>query len=603
MSSSINDLLQESLDTAHRAWDNIADPSLANLHELPSKVASSLQDAWAKITNNGTLGGVPNPRDWLPEQLAPAPPPPPPAPTHRSAVWLDSLAKHLARHPAAYSFAAVGLTGSASYYLFPRQTLVALSPITRLVPLTVLPDPKNRPLRLLPAQHGVAGEVRKEAVVVLGADSPVGRELALEMERRGFVVIATVKEPVEVYALERMSRGWMKVLVLDPNDSSSVSPFLRSLSTALSLRFPLHTSGDPFSRPAHALALTGVVNCLSLSSVPEALAPLEAVENDAVKKLVGERISTVVGVVKGVLPFLRTAASRPGAPAGSFVSLVPSSSSNLSLPFLSLTSAGDAALSSLFHSLRRELSASSGPSVHLTILETGFFHLPDSPQHQTSSPRTAQPAPLPIRLESVYAPALARRAPPPAVQQGETGARTKCASRKGSEVRRLSRRVFKILVRPANASAVERVGAGSRTYLLVSLLPHSLVDLCLTIHDRLYGLYLSHLSKRLAAVSARLPSSSRSSSSSRSGRPLPTPPAAQQQHPESLRPSTSPTTPSQVPVADSFARPSSEKEKEKDQQDAAETGSQSSLEDFGPLGGSQASMGGSFVSVGREELA
>ncbi|GAA5822836.1 hypothetical protein JCM11251_004395 [Rhodosporidiobolus azoricus] len=599
MSNSINDLLQDTLDSAHRAWDNLVDPSLANLHDVPSKVASSIHDAWAKITNNGTLGGVPNPRDWLPEQLAPAPPPPPPTPTR--SVWLDNLTAHLARHPAAYSFAAVGLTGSASYYFFPKQTLAALSPVTRLVPLTVLPDPKNRPLRLLPAQHGVAGEVRKEAVVVLGADCPVGRELALELERRGFVVIATVKEPVEVDALERMSRGWMKVLILDPNDSSSVSPFLRSLSTALSLRFPLHTSGDPFSRPAHALALTGIVNCLSLSSVPEALAPLEAVENDVVRKLVGERVSTVVGVVKGLLPFLRSSAARPGAPAGSFVSLVPSSSSNLSLPFLSLTSAANAALSSLFHSLRRELAASSGPSVHLTILETGFFDLPDSittPSYQMSA---SAPTALPIRLEAIYAPALARRVPPPQATAESAGARTKCKSRKGSEMRRLSRRVFKILVRPANANVVERIGAGSRTYLLVSLLPHSLVDFCLAIQDRLYGIYLSHLSARLAAISSRLPSSSRSSSSSssRPARPLPTPPPPTEHHPDSLRPSASPTAPSQVPVQDAFARSS-----EKEQHDASETSSQSSLEDFGPLGASQAgSLGGSFVDIGREAQA
>lgn len=107
--------------------------------------------------------------------------------------------------------------------------------------------------------------------------------------------------------------------------SSSVSPFLRSLSTALSLRYPLHSSGDPFARPAHALALSGVVNCLPLVTSASATGtepyPLEATENDLVKKQIGERVATMVGAVRGLLPILRTAAGRPGAPTGVLLSL------------------------------------------------------------------------------------------------------------------------------------------------------------------------------------------------------------------------------------------------------------------------------------------
>ncbi|GAA6029275.1 hypothetical protein JCM8097_003599 [Rhodosporidiobolus ruineniae] len=597
MPDSIHGFVQDTLDTAQRVWDGLADPnSLGNLHDVPSKVSATVHFLWDKITLQGTLG-TPNPRDWLPDQFnPPAPPPPPPPTTTRTPAWLNSLASHAGQHPLAYSLAAVGLTTTASYAVFPRQTLRAAEPLTRLVPLALLPEPKNRPLRLLPATHGVAAEVRKEAVVVLGADGPVGRELALELERRGFVVIATVREPGEVDALERNSRGWLKALVLDPNDSFTVSAFLRSLSTALSLRFPLHTSGDPFSRPAQALALTGVVNCLSLTAAPEALAPLEAAENDVVRRLVGERVATVVGVVKGLLPILRQAAGRPGAPTGSFISLVPSSSSNLSLPFLASTSAADAALSSLFHSLRRELSASStSAQVQLTILETGLISSPASP----SLPPPVR-APLPIRLEYVYAPALARRMP----VQDTGAARTKCKTRKGTEVRRLTKRVVKMLLRPGNTSAVERFGAGSTTYLLVSLLPHSLIDLCLTVHDRLYGLYLSHLAARFSALSSRLPSSRSPASPTRSARPLPTPPAG---HPESLRPAHATGQPQQVPVADPFVPVPSPSTASfaSGSGDEHETGSQSSLEDFGPLGASTASvgMGGSFVEVGRGEGA
>jgi hypothetical protein len=227
MSSSIDDLFQSTLASAQKAWDALADPNLVgNLHDLPSHLNSSLNSLLDKVTNNGALA---DPRQWADQlgQAVSAPPPPPvQAPSSRTPAWVNALGRHVGEHPLLYSLTFVGLGGGTSYYLFPRQTLVALSPLSRLVPLSLLPDPKNRPLRLTPGTHGVAGEVRKEAVVVLGADSAVGREIALDLERRGFVVIATVKEPSEVDVLEKLSRGWMKVLVLDGNDVRHFFSFL-----------------------------------------------------------------------------------------------------------------------------------------------------------------------------------------------------------------------------------------------------------------------------------------------------------------------------------------------------------------------------------------
>ncbi|BGO89500.1 hypothetical protein NBRC10512_003960 [Rhodotorula toruloides] len=589
LSDLINDTLQQAQEISLQAWNTVFPEELSELHDLPANIHASFRTLVDKITNQGTLP-IPDPRGWLPDQLNPStPPPPPPAPaSSRASSWLRALGSHAAEHPLVYSAVAVGVTGGASYYFFPQATLGAVSPLARLVPLAILPDPKNRPLRLLPATHGVAGEVRKEAIVVLGADSPQGREIALDLERRGFVVVATVSEPAEADVLEKLGRGWIKVLVLDVNESSSVSPFLRSLSTALSLRFPLHSSGDLFARPAQALALTGVVNCLSLTSLPELPCPLEAIENDQARKLIGERVTTVIGVVKGLLPILRSAAARPGAPTGVLVTLVPAASSNLAIPFHSLTSAVNAAISSLLHSLRREVTASSTSNVQITLLEVGFF------RDSTMNPPAA--AALPIRLESVYAPALARRVAP--ASDAGVRASSRCA-RKGSEMRRLSKRVWQILVRPTHAGAVERIGSGSRTYLLVSYLPHAFVDVCLAVQDRLYGVYLSHLRHILASSRwSRL--TSLTSRSSRPNRPLPTPPTQQQaDHPSSLRPSApAAAAPSQVPIGDPFVpSPAASTPVDSEHEDSS---SQSSIEDF-PLGASTASMGGSFVSVGRDE--
>ncbi|MBZ6370383.1 MAG: DUF1776 domain-containing protein [Microbacterium hominis] len=231
MSGSISDLIDEALTQAQAVWEAVVPADLGNLHDLPQHVAHSLDSLLDKLTNNGTLP-VPNPRDWLPEQLqpaapAPAPLPTPPAPLSSTALlshlraYLSRLASHSREHPWIYASVAVGLSGGASYYWAPHATLRTLEPLSNLlVPLAVLPDPKDRPHRLLPAQHRVAGEVRKEAVVVLGAESPHGREIALDLERRGFVVVATVADPADVDSLERTSRGWLKVLVLDPKEVS-----------------------------------------------------------------------------------------------------------------------------------------------------------------------------------------------------------------------------------------------------------------------------------------------------------------------------------------------------------------------------------------------
>ncbi|KWU44897.1 hypothetical protein RHOSPDRAFT_28972 [Rhodotorula sp. JG-1b] len=646
MSGSIADLIDEALTQAQAVWEAVVPADLDNLHDLPQHVAHSLDSLVNKLTNNGTLP-VPNPRDWLPEQLQPAVPAPPPAPlapppfssstaalSHLRA-YLSRLASHSREHPWIYASVAVGLSGGASYYWAPHATLRTLEPLTHLLtPLAVLPDPKDRPHRLVPAQHRVAGEVRKEAVVVLGAESPHGREIALDLERRGFVVVATVADPADVDSLERTSRGWLKVLVLDPKESSSVSPFLRSLSTALSLRYPLHSSGDPFSRPAHALALTGVVNCLSLASSSSSSSPypLEATENDFVRKEVGERVATVVGVVRGLLPILRSAAARPGAPTGVFLSLVPTASSNLSLPFASLASAADAAIASVLHSLRREVSASTSHNVRMTTLQVGFFQTTGQVALPAVQKAAAGGPALPIRLESIYAPALARRVPIPLSQDERTasnngsgdlrgGASTTASgnnnkyARKGSEMRRLCKRVWQILVRPNHAAAVGRIGSGSFTYLLVSYLPHALVDLCLSMQDRLYGVYLSHVRKLLSLSTTRRRLSAAAPTARSPRPPLPTPPttssananAGVPPHPNPLRPG-----PAQVPLSDPFMMPSAPPSSADSSSSADEvSSSSSSLEDFGQYGSASgyggygsgtASMGGSFVNVERDEV-
>ncbi|GAA5851394.1 hypothetical protein JCM3766R1_000622 [Sporobolomyces carnicolor] len=506
MADSINDLF----DALSRTWDSIVPAEgLPNLHHLPERLHEALfapGGVFDKLTNGGTVP-LPVPASWL--ESNPDPPAvvatPPASSSFRSPlVLVRDAAAHLARHPYPYAFATASIATGATWYYSPKT----LRPLFALVvPASVLPAPKNRPARVLPStKNRVAAEARKECALVLGADTVAGREIALDLEKRGWVVIATVSDPDEVDRLEREGRGWIKVLVLDPRESSSVSPFLRSLSTALSLRFPLHTSGDPFSRPAHALSLTAVVDALALSVPTTNLTPLEAVEPEQVRSDLTERIATFVLVSKGVLPLLRNASAKPGAPTAALLLLLPSISSNVSLPFLALSSTVAQSLESMFHSLRRELDlATPRPNLKLSILQVGSF---DCPSSSAAASCSTSSKPLPIRLSSLYAPALARRTAtttttaaatnprPSSSDRSNPNANAGAPSRRRTPLSRLTRKVSLLVVHPLHASPVSVVGTSSWIYYYVGRCSfvfgnHRAIDSVLVLRDWMLERYES----------------------------------------------------------------------------------------------------------------
>ncbi|KAL8293130.1 hypothetical protein RQP46_000824 [Phenoliferia psychrophenolica] len=555
MTSSSIDSFYQTLDAA---WISLTSGA-PNLSDLPSALHDSLADVYGRVTQGGTLPPLPEfPSSWAPLPLAPPPPPPPPS----SALYRVEVQIRL--HPYLGAFLTTSALAGGSYYLFPNQfNRAILRPLTQLLPVAVLPE-SSRPARVVGPNQA---ELRKEVVLVLGADGPA-RELALDLERRGFVVIATVSTPAECDVLERRSRGWIKALVLDPYESSSAAPFLRSLSTALSLRFPLHSSGDPFSRPSHSLALTAVVNCLSLYPDPDGPRPVEALDTTLIHRHLAEKVATVVAVIAGVLPILRTMSSRPGAPEGVILSLVPATTSNVALPFLSLASAADAAILALLDSLRRELAASESSRIKVTVLETGLFDLGSGtaafPQADAAS------APLPVRLDAIYAPALARRrymVPPAEERRG----------RKGSHLKKLHKMVFEMIIY-GRGGAKTRVGAGALTYRLIGALPTVFVDSALSFHDRLVGFYLAH----------------------RPARNPPQQPQHPHHHPTALRPGFAmPASSSTTSHHDQFgAAPTSDDHHPHQQQDDDEgsDAGASSTEDFGVASGM-----GSFIGVERHE--
>lgn len=54
--------------------------------------------------------------------------------------------------------------------------------------------------------------------VVLGGDHPLGLPLILELEKKGYIVIASVSSVEAIGTIENRGHGFVRALVLDPNE-------------------------------------------------------------------------------------------------------------------------------------------------------------------------------------------------------------------------------------------------------------------------------------------------------------------------------------------------------------------------------------------------
>lgn len=146
---------------------------------------------------------------------------------------------------------------------------------------------------------------RRQVVIVLGADSDLGRQLVHDLERSGFIVIASVASPDAVFTSRA---GYTRVLVLDPAQPDSLPAFIRSLTATLSIRFPTNSPGDPYLPPSspHPPYIHSVVSLLGLE-IPRP-APVEAL--GGYLEHIQRVHFTPLAVVQALLPLLR---NTPGA--------------------------------------------------------------------------------------------------------------------------------------------------------------------------------------------------------------------------------------------------------------------------------------------------
>ncbi|EIN07208.1 hypothetical protein PUNSTDRAFT_53579 [Punctularia strigosozonata HHB-11173 SS5] len=411
-------------------------------------------------------------------EMPPPPPPPPPK------TWIQNAADWSRDHP--YKAATIGL-GVVGVGLLAGYSVVSLQRTARMTRLWVSSN----------------GE-RRLVVVVLGGDTPLGLPLILELERQGYIVIASVSTPEAADALERKCHGYVRALVLDPSEPATIHFFSRSLTSALSRRFPLSASGDPHVSPSAQPHLHSIISLLTLPSqspTPSTSTFENLPIDSAYHSYLTATHITPLQAIQALLPLLRSTSARDRARERDYYGLagsksiifcVPATDARIGLPFAAAKAMSAAATLRGAEVLRRELRASSvagslpaSTDTRVVVVDIGAIDVP--------SPRMPEVTERSLVLSdnaSMPRPKDRRR-----------------TSRKPTDARKYARTVVDIVNggRPRDPGYMGWrivsgsllnwirgnrvvVGAGAGTYALASYLPISVLDLILNIPHLLIGL-------------------------------------------------------------------------------------------------------------------
>ncbi|TFK42479.1 hypothetical protein BDQ12DRAFT_703011 [Crucibulum laeve] len=305
-------------------------------HSVPD-VHEAVNRIWVDISRYGP--GMPAfPEVHIPTlgdfQVPPPPPPPPPSPS-----WIGRSAGWVGKHPWKTSGIAIGVVGAGL-----------------LVGYTTMTTKRNT------YRVRVKSTERRQVVVVLGGDSPFALPLILELEKKEYIVIASVSTPEAVEALESQCSGYVKALVLDPQEPATIPVFLRSLASTLSRKFPITAHGDPYASPSSHPYIQSVISLLTLSSlIQPILAPLEhiSLRSSYLPYLNATQI-TPLQVIQSLLPLLRTGPARSRDKGKkSIIVCLPATDVRVGLPFASMQAMSAAGTLKGIEILRREINAAA----------------------------------------------------------------------------------------------------------------------------------------------------------------------------------------------------------------------------------------------------
>ncbi|RFU32743.1 hypothetical protein B7463_g3623, partial [Scytalidium lignicola] len=303
---------------------------------------------------------------------------------------------------------------------------------------------------------------RLEVVVIAGSPSePITRSIALDLERRGFIVYVVCNTIEEEVLVHNESRSDIKPLMVDIVDPISAKGSLERFTEFLQVPHAAFQGAKPHHLTFRSLILIPPLNYPS--------APIATFSPSTISDLLNTRLFNTILTIQTFLPTLaalplhhphsQSGTSTP-APKPSVLVLTPSIIPSLNPAFHALESSIVAGLASFTQVLSAELSPLSIPVTHLQLGTFDFSTFSPKNQLQTLQSQRAETLRWDESARQVYGKNFV------ALSSGSVGSTKGCGSvggmSKGSSLRELNNAVFDAMVK--SKGGVIRVGQGSKLY-------------------------------------------------------------------------------------------------------------------------------------------
>jgi len=301
---------------------------------------------------------------WVPEQIRPRPPPPAPVLTVPTST-LERIQDWVSRHKILTGFLVIA-TGTVVYRTYRTSAHYR----------------KTR--RAKRARSGG----RLEVVVIAGSPSlPLTRSLALDLERKGFIVFVVCNSHEDEVMVQNLSRPDIRHLSLDTTDPPSASAAIERFAHFLQTPHAAIPQGKK-----HHLTLKGV---LLIPSLNYQTSPIATIPPSSFADLFNTHLLHPILTIQSFLPLLTarlgppssssSSSDKPGTPPPKVLVFTPSIISSISPPFHAPEATVCSALSAFTEVLTAELRPLAIPVTHIqlgTFDFSGFTPARAGQQHQ-----------------------------------------------------------------------------------------------------------------------------------------------------------------------------------------------------------------------------
>ncbi|KAL1303699.1 hypothetical protein AAFC00_007051 [Neodothiora populina] len=274
-------------------------------------------------------------KDWIPQQTKQTPPPPPPPPRRLlPASYWQSVQRWVSRNTA-MSAGIAAFVGTGAVLLFIQRQA----------------HYKKRRARRS------SGGARTEVVVISGSpSSPLTLALALDLERRGFIVYFVTSSAEDEQHIRGQSRVDLLPLNLDLVHPSTAQEQVSRFRNFLSRHHHAFHGA-----PAHALSLAGIIIVPETTATAE---PIYATSPEAWSTALNAKILSTIMTTQSLLPLATEFKSR-------ILFLTPSIVPSLRLPYHSVQSTVSGALDGFTATLAAELASANIPVCNFRLGNIG----------------------------------------------------------------------------------------------------------------------------------------------------------------------------------------------------------------------------------------